>query len=327
MILKEMTNGFYGKYDAEAAKVLDSFLPHRLFDTHMHISHIPIFDKSELTFSGYYEDIAPLVNGRSVLCNGIVFPKPNLADANELRLSDELLIGQLNAYPDNVGEIIVRPWDSDEEIEKRLSHPSIRGLKCYHVYSPREVTFDSYIEEYLPESAWRVASKHKLFITLHMVRQQALADEGNLKYIKEMAKRYPDATLILAHAARAFASWTAFDTIDELVPYENVWCDFSGVCESPAMTHIIKKIGIKRCMWGTDYSVNMLAGKCISLGDTFYWISQDDLRRFAAPTEFHTWLVGTENLMATRQACSLADVNDDAVEDLFFGNAVRLMKS
>ena len=38
------------------------------------------------------------------------------------------------------------------------------------------------------------------------------------------------------------------------------------------------------------------------------------------------WLVGTENLMATRQACLLADLKEDAVEDLFYRNAMRLFR-
>ena len=30
------------------------------------------------------------------------------------------------------------------------------------------------------------------------------------------AKKYPDATLILAHAARSFAPWTAIESIDKI---------------------------------------------------------------------------------------------------------------
>lgn len=325
MILKEMTNDCFSKYDLEAAKILDSFLPHRIFDAHMHISHTTVFRWNEITLYSYYRDMNTYLGNRQLSCNAIIFPIKPLADKEQLKLSDKFLIGELDAYKQNVGEIIVLPTDTVEDIEKRLTHPGIRGLKCYHIYSGRDVTFNSYIEEYLPESAWEVANKHKLFITLHMVRNLALADEGNLKYIKEMAKRYPDATLILAHAARAFACWTAFDTVDELVGYDNIWYDFSGVGESPAMQYIIKKVGIKRCMWGSDYPVSMNAGKPISIADTFYWISEADLRQFVSATEFHSWLVGTENLMATRQACILADLNDDAIEDFFYNNAAALM--
>jgi glutamate-1-semialdehyde 2,1-aminomutase len=236
----------------------------------------------------------------------------------------DFLVQNLEQYPEDVGEIMVMPWDSAEDIEKQLVHSRIRGLKCYHIYADRDKTFDAYIGEYLPESAWEVANKHKMPITLHMVRDQAQADPGNLEYIKTMAKKYPDTVLILAHVARAFAAWTAFGTVDELVPFENVWFDFSGVCESPAMTWTLKKVGAKRCMWGSDYTVSMNAGKCIALGDAFYWIGEKDLPNFSSITTLHNWHAGTENLMAVRQATEILELPRGDIEDLFYNTAASL---
>ena len=109
--------------------------------------------------------------------------------------------------------------------------------------------------------------------------------------------------------------------------YDNLSFDFAGICETPAMLAIIKKIGLSRCLWGTDWAVSMLAGKCISLSDTFYWIGQEDLRRFASPTELHTWLVGTENLMAMRQLAQLSDWKEAQIEALFYDNAKSLFSA
>jgi cysteine synthase A len=142
----------------------------------------------------------------------------------------------------------------------------------------------------------------------------------------ELAKKYPSAKLILAHAARAFAAWTAIDYIDELRPYANIFCDFSGVCESPAMIAILKSFGVCRCMWGTDWPISTLAGKCISLGDTFYWIGENDLRSFKSSTALNSRLVGTESLMAVREACKLTGLSRTASEDLFYNTAYNVFK-
>ena len=77
-------------------------------------------------------------------------------------------------------------------------------------------------------------------------------------------------------------------------------------------------------MWGSDYPISRLAGKAISIADSFYWIAEADLERFAGPTEFHSWLVGTENLMAVRQACLMLDLGSSDVEKLFYKNAATL---
>ncbi len=311
-------------YDLEAAKQLDDFLPSQMFDAHMHITHEKDFPGGEDSFDTYLRDLSPFSGDRKLFCNGIVYPTKNLSDPDQLRLSDSFLASQLQRYPHNVGEIQILPCESVEDIEKRLIHPRIRGLKCYHIFSHRSDTFSSSIGEYLPESAWQVANEKGLVITLHMVKDRALADPDNLSYIKKMAKAYPNATLILAHAARSFAAWTVFGTVDELVGLENVWYDFSGICESPSLQYIMKKVGTDRCMWGTDYPVSRLAGKAISIADQFYWIGERDLTNFQSKTAFRCWHVITEELYAFRQACILAELDRKKIEDVFYNNAARL---
>jgi len=317
----------YNKYDVEAAKIIDDFLPDKVFDVHAHISHIDSKRGGRSSFDMYYEDMKLFMGSKKLLCNGIIFPdKEELKNVNELQKSDNFLISQLEKYPENVGEIIILPHENAEDIKKRLTHERIRGLKCYHVYAGRTDTMNADICEFLPESAWEIAAQRKMAITLHMVKDEALADSCNLQYIKDMAKKYPDVCLILAHAARAFAAWTVFDTVDELKFLENVMYDFSGICESPSMQYIIKTVGCSRCMWGSDYPISMFSGKAISLGSSFYWISGKDIEKFSVDGNLKTWHVGTENLMAVRQACILADVSKTGVEDIFYNNAHRIFK-
>lgn len=319
-----MKDHILNKYDKEAAKILDAFLPDKLFDAHMHISLYPFDGMNYFGFEEYYRDMAPLLGKRRVRCNALATPTDELKTEQGHEATVKFFSDQLTKYPENVGEILVKPHESADEIERHLIHPNIKGLKCYHIYADRPDTFNAGLNEYLPESAFEVASKHKMAITLHMVKDNALADLDNMRQIKAMAKKYPDATLILAHAARSFASWTAIETVAELRDYENVWYDFSGVCESPAMIQILKKIGVSRCMWGSDYNVCMLAGKCVSIADTFYWIGERDLPNFTSKTTLHNWHTGTENLMAVRQACMLTDLTSKDIDDLFYNNASRL---
>lgn len=322
----------YNASDAEAGKILNDFLPNRIFDAHAHLLEtalMPNYDGGESLQFGwerYKEEMSLLMCNRQLQINALAFPHGEMADRSNGLISrtDAFIIGELNKCPGNVGELIVHPADTEQELEARLTHPGLRGFKCYHNISGAENTWDATIDQYLPESAWAVAHRHKLVITLHMVRDHALADEKNLSYIRTQAKKYPDAVLILAHCARAFASWTGVESVAKLSDLDNVWFDFSAVCESPAMLQIIKKAGIKRCLWGSDYPVCRYRGKAISLADSFYWILQKDLDNFSSLTRMNSYLVGTENLMAVRQAFILAELGDDAVEDFFWNNAQRL---
>ncbi len=309
--------------DIEAAKIIDDFLPEKLFDAHMHVSHFGSKFADHSTFDEYYRDIKLFSKDRIVRCNGIIFPNIELRNSDDMARSVKFLCEELDKHPQNVGEIMVLPTDTVEEIQGRLVHNRICGLKCYHVYADRLDTTNADIEEFLPESAWQVANEKKLVITLHLVKDEALAHPNNLHYIIDMSKKYPDATLILAHAARAFAPWTVFDVVDRLIHCDNVWFDFSSICETTALLYIVKKIGITRCMWGTDYPVAMLAGKPISIANSFYWINAEDLKRI---NRLNSWHVITEEFMALRQTCILADLGNGEIEDLFYNNANRLFR-
>ena len=330
-------DGIYNRYDLEAAKILDDFLPDEIFDAHAHLydssfvsgmanggGAFSLRDRCEV--SDYLEDMRPLLGNRKVSLNIVTTPDEAMTDPKGQARKDsvDFLADQLTRFPGHVGEAMVGPLDAPEDVEAMLIHPNIRGFKCYHLLAAEKPTWNAPIEDYLPESVWEVADKHGFAITLHMVRDRALSDPVNSSYIVQMAKKYPNAVLILAHAARSFAAWTAVEAVDTVKHLDNVWFDFSGVCESPAEFQILRKCGVDRCMWGSDYPISRLAGKAISLADSFYWIAAKDLERFSGPTEVHSWLVGTENLMALRQACLMLELGRSDIEKLFFGNAQRL---
>ena len=330
-------NGVYNSYDLEAAKILNDFLPDKIFDVHAHLYDADFVSgmangggafsiRNRCEVPHYLEDMKPLLGSREIHLNIVTTPDASMTgpDSPCRKAGVEFLADQLTRYPGHVGEVMVGPDDTVNDVENMLIHPGIRGFKCYHLLAANKPTWNAPIGDYLPESVWEVADKHGFAITLHMVRDKALSDPVNQEYIIYMAKKYPNAVLILAHAARSFAAWTAVEAVDAVKSLDNVWFDFSGVCESPAVFQIMRKCGVERCMWGSDYPISRLAGKAISIADSFYWIAEADLERFAGPTEFHSWLVGTENLMAVRQACLMLDLGRNDVEKLFYKNAATL---
>lgn len=330
-----LQDGVYTQKDFEAIKILGDFLPQKIFDVHAHLydtafvkglAGSPTMD-GRFDMQRYLQDMVPIFGkDRDLHLNIITFPDRTMADPhqNSRDMADAFLVQQLEEDPDSVGEIVTVPGDTAESLAKRLVHPRIKGFKCYHYCSGLQNSWNASIGQYLPEAAWQVAHERKLCITLHMVKDHALADPDNLNYITTMAARYPDATLILAHCARSFAAWTGIESIEKVAHLDNVWFDLSAVCESPAMMQIFKKTGTQRVMWGSDYPVSRYCGKAISLGDSFYWIYKKDLEAFSGATSFSSWLVGVENLMAVRQACMLMDLDRKAIEDIFYGNAARL---
>ncbi|MBQ4528233.1 MAG: amidohydrolase family protein [Clostridia bacterium] len=319
----------YSDFDFEAIKILEDFVPDKVADAHAHLFDTRFLPTAHnhpkdvvADFNTYQKCMMPILcNPKELRLNVIPFPEATMRDASSgnLKKSDEFVASLIEKNPENVYEIIVLPNETAEQIEKRLTSPRIRGLKCYYFLSDKPNSAQLPIGDYLPESAWEVAKKHKLCITLHLVKSKALADEENLSYIKEMTKRYPDVVLILAHAARSFASWTAFETVEKICHTENIMYDFSSICETPAMFQILKKVGVDRCMWGSDFPVSLMRGRPISVADGFYWLGESEKENIP-----NQWIVGCENLLAVRQTCMMLDFSKTQIEKLFWGTAANL---
>lgn len=316
--------------DVHVLKIIDDFLPNCIFDAHMHISHLAYnsgpTNAAVLGLHEYLESIIKIMGNRSISCNMIPYPEAALKSPDVLLDSCKFVAEQLDIAPGNVGEIIVMPNDTVDDIERRLIHKQILGLKCYWTYTKSSAFDQSNVEDYLPESAWEVANKNNMFITLHLVKDDALADRENLEYIKKMANRYKNAKLILAHCARAFANWTVFDTVDELVAYDNVFFDFSGISDAIPMTYILKKCGVKRCMWGSDFPISDLVGKPITIANRFYWLLEDEINQINAKNTIKPWTVGVENIMSVYQSAKLLSLSSGDVEDFFYNNAKVILK-
>lgn len=316
----------YTEADLRAIDGLNGFLPDKIFDSHAHVidsSFLPGTHKAgEVNTAGvaeYRKNMMPMLRyPRELYANLITFPDSAMAlpGSKALSESDKFLVRQLEEDADTVGEIMVAPHENCEDIESRLVHPRIRGLKCYFTLSPRQIHGDESPEEYLPSSMLEVADRHGMVITLHLAKAAALSAPENIDFVCSAAKKYPDATIILAHSARAFCAHTVMKNIDRLKDLSNVWFDFSAICESPSIIKIIDTVGSSRCMWGSDYPTNTFRGKAITVADRFIWLDEKSL-----PNAIN---LGIENLYAMKEACELMHLSDSQIEDIFYNNAKRL---
>ena len=137
-----------------------------------------------------------------------------------------------------------------------LDGAGIGGFKCYHCYSARADTQQSYIDEFLPDWTWQVADERGWFIMLHIVRDPALDDPENQRQIREKCERFPNAQLILAHAARGFHGPNTTRSIASLRGLSNVWFDTSAICEAEPMVAILDEFGPRRLLYGSDFPVS-----------------------------------------------------------------------
>ena len=224
------------------------------------------------------------------------------------------------------GSICIDPADEGAARKLVEENPNIIGLKPYHLFAKRKVTWDASIPEYLPEWAFRLADEKGLLITLHMVKDDAIADPDNQKAIKAMCTKYPNARLILAHAARCFHAPNAYKGLPALEGLDNVWFDASAICETEPYMEILLRFGPKKLLWGSDYPVCCTRGRAVTIGLDFIWLQDDTVRWDNLKTKCRPVVTGLESLRALKAACRYTGMKSNDIESIFSGNAKELLK-
>lgn len=157
--------------------------------------------------------------GRDYSALAFPFPSAGLDTA----AANQFLAGQLTQHTTLRGAMIVTPDMDPEYVRQTVRTHRFSGLKCYHLFAPTKPTFEAAVEAYLPEEHVRIAHEEGLSITLHMVRARAIADPVNQESIGRLARKYPNARWILAHAARGFNPYHTIEGIGALKGLPNIW--------------------------------------------------------------------------------------------------------
>ncbi|MEO6437406.1 MAG: amidohydrolase family protein [Tepidisphaeraceae bacterium] len=313
-------------------KHLRSFVPPDAFDAHAHcytmsslgfdsLRDVPDAQR-EVGMSVYRERTAAWMGDR---CpgDGLFFGLPT-SPAVDTAATNTFVAEQLQGASGSRALMLIRPDDEPDAVEAAVELHGFAGFKVYHAFASRHPTFDADLAEFLPDWAWEIAHRRGLAIMLHIVKPRALADPANQSALREALRKYGSAKLILAHAGRGFCAMHTVEGIPALGGLENVFFDTSAICEPGAFIAIAQQFGLGRLMFGTDFPVSNLRGRCSSLGDGFVWLYEHsvnwDESAFGKPT-----LVGIESLLALHQACRLLGSTDAEIERVFCTNVRELL--
>ena len=315
--------------DLSAIEALDSIIPEKFFDIHAHWYRKADLNAPENSFwnsgpeiAGYgqWEDYTQQLLPKASLLGGLFFPAPlpkvNLSAANQF-LFDELEKSTLSR-----GLMLVKPETSQKELELGLSHAKVVGFKPYHVYGTETPTSQSGITGFLPEHIWARAHEHGAVIMLHIMKDKALLDPKNCEDIRRLCLKYPNVKLILAHCGRSFHALHA-EGAKFLNSIPNIWFDMSGICEMQAILPILKYFGPEKLMFGTDFPVSQIRGKCISIGNGFIWLDENNCnwdQAWGKPI-----LVGLESINALQEASNNFGLDKSDLDLINWGNAMQLL--
>jgi len=303
---------------------LESFLPPRIFDAHTHLWHADHAQPAPVPAVGgraeYEQAMEDLHPGRPMAGLFIPFPTPQ----TDVVGAGQWVAGQIQKNPLCRGEYLVRPDDDPEQVRQNVRRLGLHGIKCYHIYSRQQPTWEADIPSYLPEPIMKVANEEGWVITLHMVKRRSVADESNIHWIGHYCRTYPNMKLILAHSARGFQPAHNWEGLPRLNGLDNLYFDTSANCEAAAHVAIMKIIGHDKLMYGSDWPISHFRGRSLAAADSFLWLYEQTPVWGERHARIDPVLVGLEHLRSLKWACWSAGLSDSQVEDIFWNNAAKL---
>ena len=307
---------------------LSTFLPDRIFDAHTHLWRkdcVPWSihgESGDFGYAQYMSSMTDLHPGRMTKAMFIPFVTANTRDKS--LAANEWVSQAVAEDPICRGIFFIKPEDDPEWVRDHVRRLGLHGLKCYHTMSSTKPTWNSAIEDFLPERFIKVADEEGWVITLHMVKSRAVADPVNIACIRRYCETYPNMKLILAHSASGFQPTHNLEGLPHLVGLDNLYFDTSVNCEPIAHQAIIRIIGHDKLMYGSDLPVSHGRGRSLGAADSFIWLYKETPVWGEKHLMINPVLIGLEHLRSLKWACWSERLTDTQVEDLFWNNAARL---
>ena len=255
----------------------------------------------------------------------LFLPSFTIDDAGPFTEQNEWVARSAAGAPDCRGMFFIRPKDDPEWARQEVKRLGLHGFKCYHSMAKTKPTWEAEISQFLPEQVVRVAHEEQWAITLHMVRDRAVSDPDNIRWIRHVCETYPDMRLILAHSARGFQPGHNLEGLPNLTGLDNLYFDTSANCEPIAHQAIIRIIGHDKLMYGTDLPVSHNRGRSVGISDTFLWLDADSPVWKEKHRTIKPLTVGMEHLRSLKWACWSERLSDSQVDDIFWNNAAQLL--
>lgn len=318
--------------DERLRERLTGFVPARIFDAHAHLLNPDHFVRDNLPSSLRDVALLDLAQYRTAMArwlpgceiDALFFGFPSRGN-NRAAINSWLAEQIDGSTTHHRGLALAAPEDKPAEVACQIRQLRLVGIKPYHVYAPRADTGQAGIEEFVPEWMWEICHDLRGVLMLHIARDHAIADPDNLAALRRLCRRYPRCQVVLAHIARSFCYRHGRAGLAQLLDLDNIWLDTSAITETETLRFALETFGPRRVLYGSDFPVSELRGRCVTLGDSFFWIHPTTANLEKTVPRTDGALIGIESLLALREACEDAGLNPSDIEDLFRNNALRLL--
>ncbi len=326
---------------------LESWLPRRIFDAHTHValaSHrlVPMTDAMRKQY-WVNELFEPIDAQTAANCYRTVFPGRDLACLAFGMPDLDFDLDAGNAYLQ--AECVKRGWLTlaviqpnwpQQKIAALLNAPGVIGVKPYYsLISPDRQTRDAHLEasifDFLPHHVLEVLNERQAWVTLHVPKAARLGHPDNVREVREIRRRYPDISLVIAHLGRCYTEPHALEALPQFADDPGLFFDTSAVLNPVCHRIALEHFGPDRIIYGSDNPILYMRGRRQYQDRTYINRTSHPFffnkKREVPETEAKYTLFMYEDLRAIKQACDDLGITErKAIEAIFYDNAWRLAR-
>ncbi len=339
----EINDGDRRVYDEK----LRDFLPEKMIDIHTHVwlDRLKKNVKRDrvVTWPSLVAKENPIED--HLECYRLLFPGKTVTPMIFTGLVNAESADGLNDYASQCAKkhdlpalLFAIPEWSAEDVERRVREGGFLGIKVYlnlaPAYLPRQ---EIRIFDFLPPHQLELVHEKRWIVMLHIPRDARLRDPVNLAQILEIERKYPGVRLILAHVGRAYCNEDVGNAFEVLGQTERLVVDFSANTNAWVFEQLIRALGPKRVLFGSDLPILRMRMRRICEKGTYINLvpkglygdvsADPNMREVAAEEADRLTLFMYEEILAFRQAAENAGLSKSDLEDVFYNNSSVLIEA
>lgn len=314
---------------------LDSFLPGKILDFHVHIFNEGVIPEGQ-TFScaghpiARYDlddldrDLAEVYPGRETYA--VCFGLPNAQ--YDPKRNNQYLAGHCDGRRFFAFRLFDPQESGAEAVRQDIVENGFVGIKPYLDYVRKDDPNDVQIIEMLPPWIMEIVNELGLLVMLHIPRKQRLADPLNQKQVVQLCKDYPKSRIVLAHIGRAYYLKNVVGNLEALKDLPNLYFDLAMLNNWEVLEYLFANVAPEKILYGTDIPIAIAPGKSVEINDQYTYVTP--VPWHLSISDDHGKLVFTsflyEELRAIKKAVDRLTLGRDFVRGILFENGMRLLR-
>lgn len=328
-------------------KNIRDFLPEKVIDIHTHVwlekfrnagEKAPVRTVTWPSLVAKDNSVEDLIETYRLMFPGkqiipVIFGFPDV-EFNIDRVNE--YIGECAAKYHFPSLLLTKPEWSAGQLEEQITGGGFQGCKVYLSFAPKYIPEKEIrIFDFLPHHQLEVLDAYGLVVILHIPRDGRLKDPVNLAQMLEIERRYSNVRLIIAHVGRAYCNEDLGNAFEMLAETRNMMFDFSANTNQWIFEQLIKAVGPKRILFGSDLPILRMRTRRICEHGNYVNIIPNGLygdvsgdrhmREAEGKDASNLTFFMYEEIDAFRRAAESACLTRDDIGDIFYNNAIMLL--